>query len=264
MCGTVPPGFVEENKRQCIALKLQESLANHLAQRGGLQSPERHPETEAELINTTFTLGYGGKHLLSQTNLRLVRGHHYGLCGPNGAGKSTLLRSIFEGKLEGLPPGDRLRTFHVDPTHMANEMMNVLQYCTLGPRANLLDEDKIKEVLQSYGCTAGPDGTLERQLCSLSGGWQVKAAIARAMLSEADLFLLDEPTNHLDVANVHWLQSFLKDTAITCLIVSHDPNFLDEVCTDIYAFEQGKLVHLKGNFTQYLSRLSHQRLKQRS
>lgn len=254
--------FVGGNKCRIIAWELQEYLANQYAQTGGGRSVERDRGVEAELVNTTFSLGYGGKHLLSQTNIRLVRAHRYGLCGPNGAGKSTLLRSLSERKLEGLPPGDTLRTFHVDHAHMENEMMSVLGYCTLGPGMKLRDENQTKEVLQGYGFTAGPDGTQERPLCSLSGGWRVKAALARAMLSEADLILLDEPTNHLDVSSIHWLQDFLRDRAVTSLIVSHDPNFLDEVCTDIYAFEQGKLVHLEGNFTQYFCFLSYQTLNQ--
>jgi elongation factor 3 len=69
----------------------------------------------------------------------------------------------------------------------------------------------------------------------------------------ADVLLLDEPTNHLDVANVAWLQNYLKDhTDITSLIVSHDSGFLDAVCTDIYHYEQKKLVNYKGNLADFV------------
>ena len=62
---------------------------------------------EVELVNTDFSLGYGGMLLLSQTNLRLLKGYRYGLVGPNCAGKSTLMRSIAEFKLEVIPPTNR-------------------------------------------------------------------------------------------------------------------------------------------------------------
>jgi elongation factor 3 len=82
----------------------------------------------------------------------------------------------------------------------------------------------------------------------------MKLALARAMLMKADVLLLDEPTNHLDVANVKWLQEYLKShTEITSLIVSHDSGFLDEVCTDIYHYEPGKkLKCYKGNLAAFV------------
>jgi ATPase components of ABC transporters with duplicated ATPase domains len=81
----------------------------------------------------------------------------------------------------------------------------------------------------------------------------MKLALARAMLMKADVLLLDEPTNHLDVANVKWLQEYLKrHTDITSLIVSHDSGFLDEVCTDIYHYEQKKLVCYPGNLAAFV------------
>lgn len=82
----------------------------------------------------------------------------------------------------------------------------------------------------------------------------MKLALARAMLMKADVLLLDEPTNHLDVANVKWLQEYLKaHTEITSLIVSHDSGFLDEVCTDIYHYEPGKkLAVYKGNLAAFV------------
>jgi elongation factor 3 len=69
----------------------------------------------------------------------------------------------------------------------------------------------------------------------------------------ADVLLLDEPTNHLDVANIAWLEEYLKKhTEITSLIVSHDSGFLDNVCTDIYHYEQKKLVCYKGNLAAFV------------
>jgi elongation factor 3 len=74
-------------------------------------------------------------------------------------------------------------------------------------------------------------------VASLSGGWKMKLELARAMLIGADILLLDEPTNHLDVQTVAWLEQYLCNLPdITCMIVSHDSGFLDNVCTDIVSF----------------------------
>ncbi|KAK3061103.1 [NU+] prion formation protein 1, partial [Teratosphaeriaceae sp. CCFEE 6253] len=110
--------------------------------------------------------------------------------------------------------------------------------------------ERISEVLEEVGFASGPDGRQHQGVGSLSGGWKMKLALARAMLMRADVFLLDEPTNHLDVANVKWLQEYLHThTEITSLIVSHDSGFLDEVCTDIYNYETKKLIHYRGNLS---------------
>ena len=71
-----------------------------------------------------------------------------------------------------------------------------------------------------------------KPIASLSGGWKMKLALARAMLWNADILLLDEPTNHLDVKNVAWLENYLTHLpTVTSIIVSHDSGFLDNVCT---------------------------------
>jgi elongation factor 3 len=82
----------------------------------------------------------------------------------------------------------------------------------------------------------------------------MKLALARAMLQKADVLLLDEPTNHLDVANIAWLENYLKTHPdITSLIVSHDSGFLDNVTTDIYHYEPNKkLACYKGNLANFV------------
>ena len=75
-------------------------------------------------------------------------------------------------------------------------------------------------------------------ITSLSGGWKMKLALARAMLAKADILLLDEPTNHLDVDNVKWVKDYLKSlTNVTSIIVSHDSGLMDDVCSHIIHFE---------------------------
>ena len=215
--------------------------------------PVVEDDGETEIVNATFSLGYGGMLLLSHTNLRLLKGHRYGLCGRNGAGKSTLMRSIANGKLEGFPPQDEVRTCFVEHNQGEDAEITILEYIVKDPRFKDETRERISEVLEEVGFTSGPEGRQSNKVGSLSGGWKMKLALARAMLMRADVLLLDEPTNHLDVANVAWLQEYLKShTEITSLIVSHDSGFLDAVCTDIYHYEQKKLVCYKGNLADFV------------
>lgn len=215
--------------------------------------PVKNDDDEVEVVNAEFSLGYGGMLLLSHTNLRLLKGHRYGLCGRNGAGKSTLMRSIAEGKLEGFPPRDVLKTCFVEHNQGEDADITILEYCMKDPEINSEGLDRISEVLNEVGFTSGPEGRQNHKVGSLSGGWKMKLALARAMLMRADVFLLDEPTNHLDVANIAWLENYLKThLEITSLIVSHDSAFLDDVCTDIYHYEQKKLAHYRGNLADFV------------
>lgn len=216
--------------------------------------PMKEDDGEIEIVNADFSLAYGGMLLLSHTNLRLLKGHRYGLCGRNGAGKSTLLRSIATGKLEGFPPPDILKTCFVEHNQGEDADISILEFVAKDPEIGEAGRARISEVLSEVGFTSGPSGRQSEKVGSLSGGWKMKLALARAMLMKADVLLLDEPTNHLDVANVKWLQEYLKShSEITSLIVSHDSGFLDEVCTDIYHYEPGKkLACYKGNLAAFV------------
>lgn len=208
---------------------------------------------EIEIVNTDFSLAYGGMLLLSHTNITLHKGHRYGLCGRNGAGKSTLMRSISEGKLEGFPSRDQLKTCFVEHNQGEDADLSILEFIAKDPELAASGRERISEVLSEVGFTAGPEGRQQEKVGSLSGGWKMKLALARAMLMGADVLLLDEPTNHLDVGNVKWLEEYLKShTEITSLIVSHDSGFLDNVCTDIYHYETKKLVCYRGNLAAFV------------
>ena len=213
--------------------------------------PIKEDTGEIEIVNTDFSLAYGGMLLLSHTNIRLLKGHRYGLCGRNGAGKSTLMRSIAEGKLEGFPSKEQLRTCFVEHNQGEDADLSILEFIAKDPELAASGRERISEVLSEVGFTAGPGGRQQDRVGSLSGGWKMKLALARAMLMGADVLLLDEPTNHLDVANVKWLEDYLKShTEITSLICSHDSGFLDNVCTDIYHYESKKLVCYPGNLAE--------------
>ncbi|EDO19383.1 hypothetical protein Kpol_1002p29 [Vanderwaltozyma polyspora DSM 70294] len=204
-----------------------------------------------EIVNTDFSLAYGSRMLLNKTNLRLLKGHRYGLCGRNGAGKSTLMRSIANGQLEGFPDKDTLRTCFVEHKLQGEEGdLDLVSFIALDEQLQSTSRDEIAEALESVGFD---EERRAQTVGSLSGGWKMKLELARAMLQKADILLLDEPTNHLDVRNVKWLEEYLLEhTNITSLIVSHDSGFLDAVCTDIIHYENKKLIYYKGNLADFV------------
>ncbi|KAL9537638.1 hypothetical protein MBANPS3_011597 [Mucor bainieri] len=199
-----------------------------------------------------FSLAYGTRLLLSHTRLKLHRGQRYGLCGQNGAGKSTLMNAIHAGKVEGFPSQDQVRTALVDyNSQAADPALHIVDYVAADELLKNLPRAEIEKSLRDVGFD---DARLEMSASALSGGWKMKLELARAILSKADILLLDEPTNHLDVDNIKWLEDYLNaQSQVTCLIVSHDSGFLDNVCTQILHYEKKKLRLYHGNLSDFVA-----------
>jgi elongation factor 3 len=156
----------------------------------------------------------------------------------------------------------------------------VVDFICKDPLLQALPRDLVTSTLQEVGFTPEMQALV---LTKISGGWKMKLALARAMLLKADILLLDgeqgeggecttelcllahllnpwapiapscaEPTNHLDTANVAWLEGYLSNSNITCMIVSHDSGFLDNVCTDIYHYETRRLKLYRGNLSAFV------------
>lgn len=107
-------------------------------------------------------------------------------------------------------------------------------------------EDRVSNVMAALKLTA------ETKLTDLSGGWQRKAALARALVCDPDVLLLDEPTNHLDVATIEWLEGFLKDFRGSIIFISHDRAFIKSMATRIVDLDRGKLSSFPGDYENYL------------
>jgi ATP-binding cassette subfamily F protein 3 len=113
--------------------------------------------------------------------------------------------------------------------------------------------DRIREVLTGLGFRERDFGRCAREL---SGGWQMRLALARILLENPDILLLDEPTNYLDLEARSWLESFLADYPGGVLVVSHDRYFLDVTVDEVYELFQGKLSRYPGIYSQYEVRRS--------
>ncbi|CCG82024.1 mRNA export factor elf1 [Taphrina deformans PYCC 5710] len=204
---------------------------------------------EIPIVDTDFSLAYGGMMLLNKTTLKLFRGKRYGVCARNGAGKSTLLRAISEGKVEGFPSADELTPFFVEHK-LQGEEGDMSVYSFVKKDFEHKTEEQVRKVLEEVGFETVRQ---EQNVGALSGGWKMKLELARAMMSNVDILLLDEPTNHLDTTNVAWLQDYLNSQdKITSIIVSHDSGFLDAVCTDIIHYESKKLAYYPGNLSDFV------------
>ncbi|KAI9838814.1 MAG: translational elongation factor EF-1 alpha [Sclerophora amabilis] len=219
------------------------------------EESEEDDEEGEDLCNCTFNLAYGAKILLNQTHLRLKRGQRYGLCGPNGSGKSTLMRAINNEQVDGFPRKDEVKTVFVEhDLDSADTEWSVLGWTMkkLEEAGVTLSKDAIEEKLLEFGFFKEQ---FEAPITSLSGGWKMKLALARAVFEDPDIILLDEPTNHLDVQNVKWLEQYLINSPCTSILVSHDSKFLDNVVQHVIHYERYKLKRYRGNLAEFVKKV---------
>ena len=226
-------------------------------------SPDLEEEAEAEedeeegedLCNCQFNLAYGAKILLNQTHLRLKRGQRYGLLGPNGSGKTTLMRAINNEQVEGFPKQSEVKTVFVEhDLDAADTELTVIGWTMMKlEQVNIkTSKEDIEAKLLEFGF--GQE-QFDAPITSLSGGWKMKLALARAVFEEPDILLLDEPTNHMDVKNVKWLEDYLKSSPSTSIIISHDSKFLNNVIQHVIHYERFKLRRYRGNLSDFAKRV---------
>ncbi len=229
------------------------------------------------------SLSFGMQPLLDNASLVMEAGERVCLLGRNGEGKSTLLKIVNDEvtpdggivRLEdgavlavlpqNLPSGDTRTAYDVvagafpetgtlliEFHHLTqqtdekslNQMMKVQE------RLEALDgwrlDQKVTSMLAQYG--VDPDRTLD----TLSGGWQRRVLLARALVSEPDILLLDEPTNHLDVPAIAWLEDALTQFRGAILFVSHDRAFIRRMATRVVELDRGQLVSFAASYDRYL------------
>lgn len=230
---------------------------------------------------TDLGLRRGVKALLQNTNFVINPQERVGIVGRNGAGKTSLFALIQQhievdsGLLE-IPKSWRLASVEqeiTDRERPAREFvidgdthLRQLQ----AQRAQTPDEDgnaiaALETALIEADAWTAPSRA-EQLLAGLgfrpdqwllpvgqfSGGWQMRIALARALMAPSDLLLLDEPTNHLDLDAMLWLERWLQSYPGTVLIISHDTEFLDACTTHILHFDQQQLIKYRGNYTLFL------------
>jgi elongation factor 3 len=244
--------IVGEEEAKTIAETLRKRASPGAAEADAVLSDEEEGE---DLCNCTFSLAYGAKILLNQTSLRLKRGQRYGLLGPNGTGKTTLMRAINNEQLEGFPKKDEVKTVYVEhDLDAADTEQTVIGWTMKKLREVGIDiaQSEVEAKLEEFGFFREQ---FEGPITSLSGGWKMKLALARAVFENPDILLLDEPTNHLDVKNVAWLENYLCTSPCTSIIVSHDSKFLDNVIQHVVHYERFKLKRYRGNLSEFVKKV---------
>jgi len=255
---TLLPNAPKKAEAEAAAVEVMNAmLSGEAAAKGGFEEKFEEDEEDANmelLCDCRFSLAYGSKILLNNARLRLRRGMAYGIVAAKNAGKTTLLTSIAKGQVEGFPV-NKLKTIFVQtdiPAKMAR--LSILEFAKAMVQEEMkLSDEEIIKALENSGFA----GRMEDPITSFSGGQRMKLALTCAMLRNADILLMDEPTNHLDVINVQWVVDFINGDScknVTCLIVSHDTKFLDNVATHIIHFETLKLNMYKGNLSKFVER----------
>jgi len=247
----------------------------------------------------------GARELLSHIDWNIGPQQRVALIGPNGAGKTTLLKIIHGdlGYHSGSiikPRGYRIG--YLPQEEITLDRGSILDIAMEG-QAKVLDlEAKIAEIHQALNHDPADAPGLMRQLGELehqyealegyhletkatailsalgfsmedmsrpiaefSGGWRMRAYLARLLIQNPDLLLLDEPTNHLDLPSLEWLEQYLMNFPGSIVVVSHDRFFIDRLTQEIYELDRGKLEHYPGNYHFYeqQKRLKQQQLQER-
>ena len=233
------------------------------------------------IIMENITLQRGTKRLLEKTSAIIHPGRKIALIGANGAGKSSLFSlllgelTVEEGTLQ-IPGQWRM-------AHMAQEVQTTdraaLDFVIDGDQtlrkleadiaraetdqandrlANLhqaLDEIdgytaplRAEQLLEGLGFSAEERAS---PVSRFSGGWRIRLNLARALMCPSDFLMLDEPTNHLDMDTTLWLERWLQNYPGTVLLISHDRDFIDNVCEEIFHIEHASLLSYRGNYSAF-------------
>lgn len=235
------------------------------------------------------SLAFGLDVLLDQVKLQIASGERICLIGRNGAGKSSLMKiiegiqspdsgtiwrkpalrmarlaqelpqdttlSVYEFVASGLPETGQLLADYYALTHQLSHSFTDDDLKKLESLQHAIDsnngwhfENTIKTTLERLELT--PD----QHVCDLSGGWQRRAALAKALVTDPELLLLDEPTNHLDIEAIKWLEEELLHYSIGLIFITHDRALLQRLATRIIELDRGQLTSWPGDYENFLRR----------
>ncbi len=228
---------------------------------------------------------FAGRVLFEDVSLQVNRGDRIGLVGPNGAGKSTLFSlllgeaspdsgtvGIEKSAVIGFLPQETAAVAEETVLELAMaispELVAAQQIIKKHEAGEGADDEAYHEALHVFDEHGGwqlepkakrilaglafREADFERPARALSGGWVMRAHLARLLVMEPDLLLLDEPTNHLDLESLVWFQEYLKNYPGAILMISHDREFLNALVGSIVEIAHAKLNRYRGNWDSYI------------
>ena len=246
----------EGRVRRLEALRLERAARRDKTGKANinLDAGERSGKLVAELEHVSKR--YGDKVIVNDFSCRIMRGDRVGLLGPNGAGKSTLLKLIL-GEIQPdsgtIQQGTKLSVAYFDQMREQLDEEMILTD-TISPGSDFVEiNGKRKHVISYLEDFLFPPERARSPVKSLSGGERNRLLLARLFTRPANVLVLDEPTNDLDIETLELLEALLQDYAGTLFLVSHDREFLDNVVTQVIAFEgNGKLCEYIGGYEDWI------------
>lgn len=247
-----------------------------------LDSEAISPDINAAMLTIKkMTKSLGGRVLFENAELTINWGERVALVGPNGAGKSTLFKIILgeeesdQGTVDrdeyglvgylaqeaGNPEKATILEIAMGISEELQKVMATVREAERGTAEFAKAQDRFEE-LNGYQLEpkakkilAGLGYSQEdflRPADMFSGGWIMRAHLARLLVEEPDLLMLDEPTNHLDLNSLMWFQRYLQQYPGALLIISHDRSFMDGVVDKVYEIDEQKFIAYDGNYTRFL------------
>ncbi len=243
-----------------------------------------------------LSLSFGERRILSDISFNLSERSRVALMGSNGSGKSTLLKAIsnnIEAESLNIALTKGARISYLPQSDIVPEGSSVYEAAEHGfdrfiPKIRELErlesmeaslknaeaiatlheelteggyygrKRKIEQVLLGLGFEMKD---MTRSVEDFSGGYQMRIALAKVLLEESDFLLLDEPTNYLDIDALTYLEGYIKSFSGGLVLVSHDQDFIDSTCNEIFSLDRGKLKIYKGNYESYIRQREEERIE---
>jgi ATP-binding cassette subfamily F protein uup len=236
---------------------MREEFRQRRKQQGNVKAQIGRADSSGKLVIEARNLshGWGGKNLIQNFDLTILRGDKIGIIGPNGVGKTTLIKLLLE-KMPAdsgtIKQGTRLETAYFDQHRAQFEDEKNLRD-NIAPSTDFVEiNGQRKHVISYLQDFLFTPLQIQKPVKVLSGGERNRLLLARLFAQPSNLLVLDEPTNDLDAETLELLEELLIEYQGTLLLISHDRSFLNSVVTRTIVFEQGEVNEYAGGYDDWL------------